>query len=239
MITPELEKLILTGNATYKTYAMGGSAVGCLPISNSAEYIVITDFIWTPFNDDDITQDDSPDRLTRWMIHTMKLYNSKLKSYYNFRDSFQTNNRLNQVGNTPSFTHPHQYTSFFVSKEDIHISIFKFAPVINGTVFNNDFLPLSSNEQPPPNGYAGERVTRSINTLSGANISNEGLKNDPGSLAPNGRNRNEFFDDVDVLAGTTLLPPDVWTNNGGMFSFPIVTFGYVEINKTPGNTARG
>jgi len=50
MLTPELERLIREGKAEYKTYTIGGSGVGTIPV-DAQKRIVITDFIWHPFSD--------------------------------------------------------------------------------------------------------------------------------------------------------------------------------------------
>lgn len=54
MLSQELEKLIRDGKARYKSYAVGGSGVGTIPVQAN-EKIVITDFTWFPFCDVDIS----------------------------------------------------------------------------------------------------------------------------------------------------------------------------------------
>ena len=48
MVTPELEKLILAGKASYKTFVAGGAAKSVLQMGTN-RFVIITDFVYYPF----------------------------------------------------------------------------------------------------------------------------------------------------------------------------------------------
>lgn len=239
MITPGLENLILQGFAKYKTYSVGGSGVATIQCPKSALFIVLVDFIWNPFADVDLEAGTNFTALTGQLVHTMKLSNTKDSFIYNFRDSFSRG----QAGSIPFFGGAgKQYTSWILSKEDLRVDIFKMGHT-KSLIFNIDTIPLETGEQPAPLGYGGQMAVRSVQTLSGTNISSMGMFRDPGSL-PVSRpgDRNEFFQAIDTpppagVDDAKLVPPNT-ANNNSVFGYPLVTFGIVEVNIVPDSNLR-
>lgn len=237
MVTPGLEKLILSGSAKYKTYSIGGSGVGTIQCPKTALYIVIVDFIWNPFADVDLAAGTNFDSLTGQLIHTMRLRNEKDTFIYNFRDSFSRG----AAGSIPFFGGAgKQYQSYIVSKENIEIDIFKFSPPKLIT-WITDTIPLETGENPAPLGYGGQPAIRSLRTPSGSQVSAMGTFRDPNGFPVNSVNdKNEFYDNIitpAVGADNKLTPPNTLQNDT-VFGFPLVTFGIVEVNEVPDSNLR-
>lgn len=242
-ITTLLEELVLSGRANWRTYCTGGSGVASIPMSGNSKYMVVTGFIWNPFNDSDVVGQNEIFRLINKNIHTLMLDNGKKKFFWDFRDSFFKNTTpdLAVQDNIPNFAPPTFYPAYVTSKNEIKINIRKFSDP-NQTLWNSDTIPLSTEEDPSPNGYGGQAQIRSIDTSNGVSISEMGLFRDPNSLLPNlDRQKNEFVDDLSALAlDSNLLNSPATLGDGRInsFSFPIITFYVVDINEEPSQYQR-
>jgi len=242
MITPELEKMILRGQADYITFPIGGSGVATLPFPKNARLMIVTDFVWYPFYDQDNMLTGNVYGLMGDLTHTLSLWNGKKKSVINFRDQYSmhrytppspipTSEQL-QTANTAQFFSPYQHHCYITSKQDIFVNIYKFtrAGSIN-TLY--DLVPaVPTNEQAAPNGYVGERAVRTTRFAT-AQVVNMGLDRDPAAAATvqTGRERNEFYDDISGI--NTLINPDsVADPLISAYRIPLVNFGLVVINET-------
>jgi len=223
MITPELEKLILNGNAEYYTYSIGGSGLATIPINPNAEFIVVTDFIWNPFHDAALDTE-----ATTRTIHTLRLYNGKKRNIWNFRDTY--------IPNGGFFNGPTVVNCFYTSDKPIQVDIWNMGKF---KVLNYANVPLSTNEEPRPNGYGNQQAVLSIPTNNGALINTIGTFRNPGETPLGSRVRNEFFDEIADFPGppaetTRLQNPQ----SLGHFGYPLVTFGIVEVSRIPDNNLR-
>lgn len=219
MITPGLEKLILSGYAEYRTYSFGASGVGTIPINENSEYMVVTDFIWNPFHDLAIGGASNDSRT----IHTLRLYNGKKACHWNFRDTF--------IPNSGFFNPANQIKCYYLSKQDIAVNIFNFSAFKVGD-FNYALVNLETEEIPAPYAYGNQLATLSVSSQAGARINCLGLERNPNETPASGAQRNEFFDNIN--ASTRLGNGD----NLPHWGIPLVTFGIVQVNKIPSNYTR-
>lgn len=224
-----LEELILQGKAVMKTYQMGGSAMGTIPVPRD-KCVIVTSFIWHGFNDTDWFTEEDPTRSIDTSIHTMRLqtFDKGKECYWTFRDSF-LKVRDTVIGtNYPQFAPGQEYTTYFVSQSNIVIDIWNFKA--QTMLFNFAVVPPGFNDSDTPRGYTSLLVNQQTNTDGGGAINNVGTsRNTPLSGIP--QIRNEFFDQIN--SGTALRDPSGYTNK--TFCFPLVTFNYVQVNQIPDN----
>jgi len=223
MIPYGLEKLILAGKADAKTYCIGGSGVGTIPVSQNTEYIVVYGFIWCPFHDYGLAQAQTQIK----MIHTMRFNNGLKMSMFNFRDVLTTNGIINS---------PYYVPAYFLSKQDLKIDIYKFGLV---KTWDYDTVQPETQEPGKPLGYAGNKAVLSIETNAGGVVNTMGEKRNPGAVSVGNTaiGRNEFFDNItdDGLGEYTGLENPTAKPQ---WAFPVVTFNYVEVFKLGTNKNR-
>lgn len=232
MITTFLEEKIISGQAVYKTKCIGGSGVGTIQLAKF-QYLVIVDLLWCPFNDQDIASNGAL-LAELQTVHTLRFRSQKREVCYNFRDSFQVVGDPNVEGSfSLYFNPPTTINTYIACTEDVQIDIFKFSDIKNWTATDFTAVPLSpTNEPRSVNGYGLVPALRGFSTTPGAVISSMGNVRDPKSqlggipLSDFPRFREDFIDDI--RAGTAL---DLPTTAGHQHSFPLVTIGYVVVNK--------
>lgn len=230
MIPSLLEKLILSGKAEFKTYAMGGSAMGTIVVPTN-NLCVVVGFIWHGFNDADIfSVDQATTRNIDSGIHTMRLKSTSggKVNLFNFRDSFVTNKDLDTNINYAVFPAGQFYPAYITSQDDIQIDIWK----LKGDTMNFGFAAVNPEvgEQNPPRGYNGLQVNQQTQTDGGGVINNIGGSRNT-NLGGIPQIRNEFFGQINVLAA--LSDPTGYSVL--TYAFPLVTFQYVLINELSQN----
>lgn len=221
MITPLLEKLILSGNAKFMTQNIGGGGAGTIPCPDS-QTIVVTSFIWNPFND---FNTNDPLRADLRTLHTLRLRADGKEVAFNLRDTFITQGVAPDLYRM--FNSPQQYNCFFVAKSDIQTGITVFEG--NDTwIVDFSTIPASANE-PDNNGYGFSPVLRSVQTVN-RNIDILGFERDPAVIVPGGLKANQFLDGYGLVNRLINPTADPQQRNT---AYPAVTFNYVLINKMP------
>lgn len=223
MITPLLEKLILSGKAKFMTANLGGGGAGTIPCPDS-QIIVVTSFIWNPFNDLDMNQESI--KIDQRTLHTFRMRADGKEAAYNIRDNFyQFTAPDGQV--YLQFNSAQQYNCYFVAKSTIQTGITIFE---GNESWGVDFslIPASANE-PDNNGYGFSPVLRSVQTVN-RNIDILGFERDPAVIIPGGFQVSQFLDGygtVNRVINPTLT--GIQRNN----CYPVVTVNYVLINQLP------
>jgi len=130
MITTKLEELIWQGKARSRTWCIGGAGVSRIPVQKNS-FIVITDILWTPFNDEKLQSGvDIITHINTYnlrMIHSMLLYTSKSKQLFNFRDQLDvkpTPDWLTDGGKSYiSTSAPYNVPCYLVFDENVRVNI--------------------------------------------------------------------------------------------------------------------
>lgn len=239
MIPAGLEKLVLTGRATTGTYVIGGSGVGTIPYPAGIHAMVVYGFTWTPFNDSlALFSPKQPRDFVERMIKYMTLWTQERKHNFAFRDGI-TNNQTGEVTRTiamPTLDQSKSYDCYVMSKKDIFVNIYVL-PRIQELQFNNDAIPLETQEQRATSGYGGLSAIRSINIgAAGPNqvtVSCMGINRDPAGVPAidlNANTRDQFICNVRAISILNNPDDDVASTQ---YAFPLVTFKVCYINEVP------
>lgn len=200
MLPSGLEAWIQKGKAQYKTFVLGGSGVGTIPIPTS-KFIIITDFDYFPFI-------DNPGHASLHRIFQVSFSSQKSKNHYVIR----SNNNLFHF----------QRDCYLVHEGDVNIDIVSVPPSL---LWTTTYLPLPpiSQEQPLPVGYgiAGEPAVRKIDFSPTESYLPLTKKRDDIAVT----NYREQFR-VDVNTDNKLNDVTI----GNDYSFPLMNIGYVEFN---------
>lgn len=235
MITPYLEKLIHDGVAEYRTHVHGLSAVGTINVPSNS-YIIITDFIWHPFNDGKAGNSSDPAALPSFNINrvqkTMRLLSGQRKMHYTFRDLRVANVTVaspTQILDSQFLNEPQQFHTYMRCDEIVQIDI--WITNLGLGAFDIGKMQVESNELDTPNGYGkgitGLDVQLTATGAGGGFVVPLGATRAP-QYATGARWRPELFDDINT--GSAL---NTWNATPINYSYvyPCVTFGYVLINK--------
>ena len=223
---------IMNGEAEYKTYAIGGSGVGTIPFGANVREMIVVDIFWSPFNDsiNEIDQSD-PAAVLQHLIHFLTLYNGKSKAIYPFRDmvwkdlapNLEVERHLLQF--QPNTILP----AFYRSMQDIKVNIYNARDMEN-SIFTSEIIQSTTQEQNSPNGYGGiEAVTNiQFGLIRQAHVNSLGTFRRPAAATTGNQRRNEFYDLVNDE--TRLNVPSL---DSQQYSFPLVTFGIINIFESP------
>jgi len=246
MITPKLEDWILCGKAEYKQWTHGGSGVGTIPVPTKS-YIVLVDLIWHPFND--FLQEillNNPGTANFFnniaSCKQLQLRDASKNVNFTFRDyiefhAFTDAGLLTPTEIMPAQKSPYQIHCFHKFTESVRIDIIHVPA--NTFWQNGDFVAMDdqSNEDQKPNGYgtasfAGDTVLRSWLLDAGNKIVDPaGFIRNPN--IPAGTRKSEQFH-ADYVTGASQSFLSDATGRPNNYSYPLITFGYVEI-KNPSN----
>lgn len=244
MLSPLLEQLVLSNQATLKTHNHGVGGVGTILVPKGKQ-IIITQIIWNPFidvknlvNNKDVFQQSGA------FLHTLKLRNKGNKYAYTFRDSFDYPIKIEGGTIFDNFVIPKQpviintYLPFIEGNVDI--DIMKFENFKNWQVLPS-VLPESTIEPKPGEGYGTIATAPDFYFMSNLVRYRFGAPFPEGYYPPTaeriGFTTNQFTNEFEADKSITM-PSIVDNPNTDVCMFPIVTFTYVEINAryVPGNT---
>lgn len=244
MLSPLLEQLVLSNQATVKTHNHGVGGVGTILVPKGKQ-IIITQIIWNPFVD--VKNQFNSDKVftSGSLLHTLKLRNKGNKYSYTFRDSFDYYIKQQTVGNRlDSYVAPKQpviintYLPFLEGNVDI--DIMKFENFRNWQVLPS-VLPESTIEPIPGEGYGTIATAPDFYFMSNMVRYRFGAPFPEGYYPPTaerlGFTTNQFTNEFEADKAIEM-PSIVDNNDTDVDMFPIVTFTYVEINARfiPGNT---
>ena len=247
MITPHLEKLILSGNASYNTFVIGGSEKSILNVAKN-RFVIITDITYfhqlnlpfDPFDPGDpgnaknqIFDDVSlNDFLTTRLNTQLRIFSRKSNNLFLYRNNINitplndpTTIRPQYLATTNGQTH---LNTFLIHEDDIS---FSFSKVGENNSIVVGVSPAESIGNAPPFDY--------------------GLQGQTGALFV--REKTRFTDSIvmqNVPAGNKykLVPPafsyefqnevnpaTIIDNVENASAYPLLLVGYVEVNGTPTN----
>ncbi len=239
MLTPGLEEAIQKGYATYKTFVLGGSGVGTIPIPND-RFLVITDFDFHYFCDFPEGM-ASLEELILFVqsrsVFQLEFRSTKSQNHFGIRNKLA----LTVVGEAiVSIPQGHYHKDcYLVHQENVAVNILNVPDTSLWTTVYSP-LPAKSQENPQPVGYgiAGQPAVRKIDfnpALSQIVLPLTQYRDD---IAPGATYREQFR--VNVNADNKLN--DVFKDaffEVGNYSYPLVNVGYVEFSKRPNWFVKG
>lgn len=254
MLTPMLEKLVLSGQAEIKTHNHGVGGVGTIVVPPGKQ-IVITQILWHPFVDTRNSEDQERDVFfnSGAFVHTLKLRNKGKKYAFTFRDTFRCAVFGNFNGRGPKTVfYPEAATvidTYLPSTEgNFDFDIMRFNDFRNWGVYSA-VLPATTLEPQPQEGYGTLATTYNFNEVQ--NVNYYGFVTppwNPPSYVPPTTNRvgfsnalaNEFEADQPLIPPPNQFgfPPEGAPKDSDISMFPVVTFTYVLLNNryVPGDT---
>lgn len=215
MITPQLEKMILCGQAFFKTFVAGGDK-HTLSFGND-RYIIITDITYFPMNcpgnDPDLSK---ANHNTQVAIYGERGYNSFIFRNYN-------NTNVNNA-NIHGFCSPVTINTFLLHEQQVGFSF------CNAPFFNNIFTGNAPTENPayaPPIEFGKEGDPGVIPTALTADDFSGTIQQNFTTRAISG-----------VIESQQLLFPFsaiTQFNFNNAYEYPLMHVNYVEVLGQPGN----
>jgi len=238
MLTPVLEKLILSGKAAFKTFMVGGTQKHILNVPND-RFIIITDLVY--FSNLNNPQSeatffhldfDAFTKLNAKLNTQVKIFSEKSNNAFVFRNSFTAHPHSGAA--TPDFwvfpTHaPVKLDTYLIHEDDVS---FTFSWVGNQDVILNAISRADVPAYSPPFdygkiGYTGsEPVTQISADLITLETNNYQGQKAAGSLA-NEQSPLEFIGPVN----SSHYIPGIQDAAG----YPLLHVSYVEIKGNPTN----
>jgi hypothetical protein len=234
MLTQQLEKLILCGKASYKTFVIGGAGKNVLNVKKD-RFIIITDLTYfSSLNTKDKSIDLSPAELLTFLtkVNTqLKIFSSKSNNKYIFRNNFtyfekgNGNFHLSPQGNVKIDTYlVHESSvSFTFSVAGDRLSASPAA--INRSEIGFP-APYDYGIEGQPGALLNDNVTKSALGASNLQTVNGGDE----YILRRTSTAQQSLELVFPVDGNHLLP--------GMFNslcYPLLNVGYVEIFGNPTN----
>jgi hypothetical protein len=246
MITPHLEKLILSGNASYNTFVIGGSEKSILNVAKN-RFVVITDITYfhqlnlkgnalePGENGSALNQifeeEDLIDYLTNRLNTQLRVFSRKSNNLFIYRNNiqitvFKGRGTENFLVTTNGQTH---LNTFLIHEDDIS---FSFSKVGENSTILQGISPAESIGNAPPFDYGLQGQT-------GALIVREKTKFTDSLLLQNVPAGNKFkftappsfsYEFQNEVNSVTTL-----NNVENASAYPLVLVGYVEVNGTPTN----
>lgn len=228
MLTPLLERVILSGKGQYKTYiACSQKNVISVPKDH---FIIITHFSHFPFLP--VNQlEPNPAVITRQLVTQMKVFSDKSYTNYVIRNEITrgigfngTTGELIPVWNTGQ---PYQENVYLVHETDVSISFSKTQ--LNPTAASSGVAPAGAPAKPTPadygrNGFAGS-IAVALEKVTGLNsaVRPLGKFTPPSAIATINTENLEF----PINAANALTNAEI---EQGVLTYPLCIFQYVEIN---------
>ena len=237
MITPHLEKLILTGNASYNTFVIGGSEKSILNVAKN-RFVVITDI--TYFHQLNLDE-GSANVLSIFDINLflqtslntqLRVFSRKSNNLFMFRNNvnFETVNAravedLEFIVTANGQTH---LNTFLIHEDDIS---FTFSKVGENERISVNISPPESIGNAPPFDYGleGQLLPLPV-AVKTKFIESTVLRNIPAGNKYKQLSNSFSFEFSNEVNSNTQLK-----NLENPSAYPIVLVGYVEVNGTPTN----
>jgi len=234
MITPTLEKLILCGKASFKTFTAGGSQMNNLRVPND-RFIIIVGFTHFPYF---ASEDPEPEEIFTALVTQMNVSSEKSFNSFVFRNEQHLGITLNSGGlltQTYGSGAPVQIDTYLVHESDVNFSFSKGVPLfaVAAPVVAPNEVPSKS----PPLGYGREGNPTPIGNIPVEDIKDSVVSSEVrffGEVTPPTAGKVSSFDQLQfpIEAGTTAFSdPELQETN----AYPIVLVQYVEIQGNPTN----
>jgi hypothetical protein len=258
MLSPLLESLVLSNQATVKTHNHGVGGVGSIVVPKGKQ-IIITQIIWHPFVDANemvaIREklfDDSGS-----FMHTLKIRNKANRYAFTFRDTINPFIMILPGGGGRTYYAPAKaqiidtYLPF--TEGLVEFDIMKFNTFSDWIVYR-DFLPGKTIEPDAGEGYGNINSPAGLSFETVETVGYYGFvlppykpttylppTSDRLGYIPNPNSSNEFEGSIPLTPppNWATIPPEPNPENTDISMFPVITFTYVEINTryVPGNTS--
>lgn len=256
MITTGLEKLILSGKASYKTFVAGGAAKSVLQMGVD-RWIIITDFVYYPFIPyaDVIGGEGVPiingttgstdlKQLVGKNLTQLNIFSKKSFNHFVFKNNYSPI-PIDSDTNTPIMGgDPIKFDTYLVHEEDVTFDFVREPPNVNPPVagvglIQTDFGVSNTSvpSKPRPLDYGGEGITDPLGATLNVNLRNEWDDNAGAAIAqtrPLGNGSIGFtIPNVGNFNSLQLPVADETSITNGInnvaISYPVVNVGYVEI----------
>lgn len=255
MITPTLEKLLLSGKAKYKVYNLGLQEFAQIQIPQDS-FIIIHKIIWHGFNNQFLNDLETftINDLTKYNEYQLKIKSDKESPlYYIMRNEIEYKyfgsipldvNRSYNISDFRKYflmlpTKPVIIDTWVTSYSQINFNITRNR--LDFDVNTTGFLNNYANENDIPNGISNQQINLDVRisangTTQTINTPSVKTTYPPlGTTPPNDNTQNYFqLFAPKVLNdnGSFLNDPSTGTPLNAMFiTHPLMTFEYVEINK--------
>jgi hypothetical protein len=233
MITPALEKLILTGKASYNTFVIGGSEKSILNVSNN-RFIIITDITYfhqvnLPDNVNTISETELRLLLSTRLNTQLRIFSKKSNNLFLFRNFLNINASQLEVGDFIVTANGQTHLStYLVHDQDVS---FSFCTAGDQSVLVSATSPSKSIGFPPPFDYGLDGQTGAISVAKETRFAaGQATRSVPaGNQYENLPLKHSFEFTRDFNISSRLR------NLESASAYPIVLVGYVEINGTPTN----
>ena len=248
MITPHLEKLILSGNASYNTFVIGGSEKSILNVAKN-RFIIITDITYfhqlnLPFDPLDPGDPGSaynqvlePARVVAFLTNRLntqlRVFSRKSNNLFIYRNNINITSLggagphdENYLLTTNGQTH---LNTFLIHEDDIS---FSFSKVGENSTIVTGISPAESIGNLPPfdyglQGQGGVPLSVRLKTKFTDSIL---LQN-----VPAGNKYKQVPPSFSYEFQNEINPATIIDNVENASAYPLVLVGYVEINGTPTN----
>lgn len=211
MITPILERLLLTGRAVKRNKVHGMSAAGVIRCPED-RFIIVTEINYFPFVDQDARGADA-------LFYQMNLKSKENNQNYVFKNWFSSD-----IADVPATTANGviKIDCFDIFKSDCVIGITRVSDVSIATDVQFSALNPQAQQPFPPYGYGiSTPVIRRYTMDEGTMLYPSGIDANY-DLVPTARAREDFGTDT-VVAKTQLDQP---TSNN---NFPCINFTVIEV----------
>jgi hypothetical protein len=247
MITPHLEKLILSGNASYNTFVIGGSEKSILNVAKN-RFVIITDITYfhqlnLPFDPLDPGDPGSAlnqifnntslvDFLTNRLNTQLRVFSRKSNNLFIYRNNINVTSiggagphDDNFLITTNGQTH---LNTFLIHEDDIS---FSFSKVGENTTIVTGVSPAESIGNAPPfdyglQGQTGALFVREKTRFTDSIVMQNVPAGNKYKAVPNAFSY-EFQNEVN--------PATIIDNVENASAYPLLLVGYVEVNGTPTN----
>ena len=226
LLSPLLEKLVLSGEAKFKTSVVGQSGHAVLS-STRDKLIIIVEFDYQNFID--ALDPEDTDQLLQRSVHQLQFRSKKSANHFIIREPmhFIGGGGGGQVSSSGTY----QKETFLIHDSNVEISIVAM-PTTIGAVNTTGVSNADLGSQAPPLGYGSG---------AGGVLSTTNYEDGAGEFEylPQTRGFGVFaaaspFPVSQLLLPVTSVTALLPTNNGlalGMRTFPIVNVSYIEINR--------
>ena len=240
MLTPVLEKLILSGKAAFKTFVVGGTQKHILNVPND-RFIIITDLVY--FSNMNAKNEENPRvafhlswdqmKAMNQILNTqLKIFSEKSNNSFVFRNSYTA---FPHSGNTnPDFwvfptQAPIKLDTYLIHENDVS---FTFSVVGDFTDAGSGLSRTDVPAYPPPFDYGkeGQSGAEPVRQISEDNLTADTINFQGQADAYNPANSKSNLEFVSPVDASHSIP-DV--NSG--FRYPLIHVCYVEIKGNPTN----
>lgn len=219
MITTNIEKCLLSGEARYKTFMLHGSAVGKIDIPAN-NFIIVTSITVFPFTDADPADESAVDQRSTHILELISQDSDRVGYIYR-------NAPLKQAGKVNPYSanaNPITYDTYLVRSKTLYISVGCHQGVNTGGGYVYGPLQALTQLNDNPTSYGSKSpVVVTMNDDAGANIYGPTGKLESGNTNVN---RVQPFPYYNGNVGSgALLDPEGWNQRT-----PCVLIQYVQFN---------